>query len=127
MKFQTLVTINAVVALIYGICFVLVPSTVLSIYGVAEGSQQQMMSQFFGVSLIALGLIMWLIRKATDSTAQRAVVLSAFIANIVGVIVSLMGTLSGVMSAVGWTAVAIYFLLWLGYASIQFKKAPSAS
>ncbi len=126
MKFPTLLTINAVVALVYGICFVLVPSTVLSIYGIAEGPSQQLMSQFFGVALISLGLLSWFVKNVTDSSAQRAVVLSALIADIVGVIVALMGTLSGVMNSVGWTSVAIYFLLALGFASLQFGK-PAAS
>ena len=126
MKFQTLLTINAVVALVYGIAFVLVPSTVLSIYGITTGPGELIMSQFFGVALIALGLLTWLIRAVTDASAQRAVVLSALIADIIGVIVALMGTLSGVMNSVGWTSVAIYFLLALGFASLQFRK-PTAS
>ena len=126
MKFPTLLTINAVLGLVYGIAFVLVPSTVLSIYGITTGPGELLMSQFFGVALLALGLMSWFIRNVIDSSAQRAVVLSALIADVVGVIVSLMGTLSGVMNSVGWTSVAIYFLLALGFASLQFRK-PTAS
>jgi len=31
-----------------------------------------------------------------------------------------MGTLGGVMNSVGWSAVAVYFLLALGFAYFQF-------
>lgn len=44
----------------------------------------------------------------------------------IGLIVSLMGTLSGACNAVGWSAVAIYLVLALGYAYLQFMK-PSHS
>ena len=126
MKLSTLLVITAVVTLVYGVCFVLVPTTVLSIYGMTQGPGEALMSQYFGTSLIFAGLVAWLIRKVTDASAQRAVVLAFLITDVVGLIISLMGTLSGVMSSVGWTAVAIYFLLAVGYASFQFKK-PAAT
>jgi hypothetical protein len=44
---------------------------------------------------------------------------------VIGLIVSLMGTLSGVVNAVGWSAVLIYLVLAAGYAYFQFMK-PSA-
>lgn len=122
MKLSTLLVITAVVTLVYGICFVLVPTTVLSIYGMTQGPGEALMSQFFGTSLILAGLVAWFMRKVTDASAQRAVVLAFLITDVVGLIISLMGTLSGVMSSVGWTAVAIYFLLAVGYATFQFKK-----
>ena len=126
MKLSTLLVITAVVTLVYGVCFVLVPTTVLSIYGMAQGPGEALMSQYFGTSLIFAGLVAWLMRKVTDASARRAVVLAFLITDVVGLIISLMGTLSGVMSSVGWTAVAIYFLLAVGYALFQFKKPAAA-
>jgi membrane-bound ClpP family serine protease len=122
MKLSTLLVITAVVALIFGIFFVLVPTTVLSIYGVTQGPAEALMSQYFGTSLIFAGLVAWLMRKVTDASAQRAVVFGFLITDILGVIVSLIGTRSGVMNSVGWTVVVIYLLLAIGFASIQFKK-----
>jgi NAD/NADP transhydrogenase beta subunit len=126
MKLSNLMIINAIVALVYGIAFVLVPTTVLGLYGMTQGTSEALAGQFFGVTLIAIGLLTWFARKVTDSDAQRAIILSLLISDVIGVIVAVMGTVSGVMNSFGWSAVVIYLLLALGYAYFQFFK-PSAS
>ena len=126
MKLSNLLVVNAIVALVYGISFVLVPATVLSLYGMTQGTSEALAGQFFGVALIAIGLLTWFARNIADSDTQRAIVLALLISDVIGVIVAVLGTVSGVMSAVGWSAVGIYALLALGYAYLQFVK-PSAS
>ncbi len=126
MKLSNLLVVNAIVALAYGISFVLVPATVLSLYGMTQGTSEALAGQFFGVALIAIGLLTWFARNIADSDTQRAIVLALLISDVIGVIVAVLGTVSGVMSAVGWSAVGIYVLLALGYAYFQFVK-PSAS
>lgn len=125
MKFKTVFIIHAVVALAYGICFELASTLVLSIYGVTQGPGEILMARYFGVALIAIGLVCWLARDVTDSKAQQAMILALLVSNIIGAIVSVQGTLSGVMSAVGWSAVGIYVLLTLGVASLlKGAKSP---
>ncbi len=122
MKLRTILTLNGIVASAYGISFLLVPSTVLSIYGVTQGPAEQLMGQFFGVALIGIGLLTWLAKEVTEVSTQRAMILALLISNLAGVIVSVLGTLSDVMSAVGWSAVVIYVVFGLGYGYFQFVK-----
>lgn len=126
MKLSNLLVINTIVALLYGISFVLVPATVLSIYGVTQGPAVELLGQYFGVALIGIGLLTWFARNVADSEAQRAIILALLISDVIGVIVSVLGTVSGVMNVVGWSAVGIYVLLALGFGYFQFVK-PSAS
>src|SRR3990172_1180494 len=126
MKYRNLLVVNAVVALLYGIGLVLLPSTVLSLYGVTPGPAVNLASQLFGVELLHVGLICWFARNVSDSPAQRAIILASLIGQVFGLIVALMGTLSGVFNVVGWSAVAIYLLLGLGYAYLQFMKPSHA-
>jgi len=126
MKLSNLFIVNAVIALGYGISLVLVPATVLSLHGMTQGPSERLAGQFFGAALIALGLLTWFARNAADSEARRAIVLAQSISTAIGVIVGVLGTLSGVMNAVGWLGVGLYLLLALGYGYFQFLK-PSAS
>lgn len=126
MKLGNLLVLNAVVALAFGIGFVLLPATVLTLYGVTPGPGVNLAGQYFGVELIAVGLLSWFAKGVSDSAAQRAIILAFLIADVIGLIVSIMGTLSGVFSAVGWSAVAIYLVLSLGYAYFQFMKQGSS-
>ena len=84
------------------------------------------MAQFFGSALIAIGLLTWLSRNVADSEAQGAIILALLIANVIGIVVSVLGTVSGPMNALGWLGAAVYALLALGYAYFQFVK-PGAS
>jgi len=126
MRLSSFLIFNAVIALVFGIGFVLVPGTMATLYGMTAGPEVNLAGQFFGVELIAVGLLCWLARNVSDSAAQRAMILAFLIADVIGLIVSIMGTLSGVFNAVGWSAVVIYLVLSLGFAYFQFMK-PSAS
>ena len=126
MRLSSFLILSAILALVFGIGFVLVPGTMGTLYGMTPGPDVNLAGQFFGVELIAVGLLCWLARAVSDSAAQHAMILAFLIADVIGLIVSLMGTLSGVFNAVGWSAVVIYLLLSLGYAYFQFMK-PSAS
>ena len=126
MKLSNLLVVNTIVCLVYGIILVLTPATMLSLHGITQGPGEKLMAQYFGSALIAIGLLTWFARNVADSEAQRAIILALLISDVIGVIVSVLGTVSGVMNAVGWSAVGIYLLLALGYAYFQFMK-PSAS
>jgi hypothetical protein len=122
MRFRTLLIINAVIALGYAIGLLVLPETILSIHGITQGSAEVLMARFFGVTLLAIGLLTWLARDVTAADTLRAIAIALLISDIVGATVSAQGTLSGVMSAVGWSAFALYVLLGLGYAYILFVK-----
>jgi hypothetical protein len=122
MKLKTLFMINTVIAIVYGICFVLIPTRVLLIYGLTAGAGEVLMGQYFGVALIGIGLITWLVKNVTERNATGAVILALLISDVIGLIISVIGTISGVMNTFGWSAVIIYLFLTIGFAYFQFKK-----
>ena len=123
MKLKTLMIINTVVAIVFGVTFVIVPAHVYSLYGVTTNEQLIYMGQLFGGTLIGFALLTWMARNATDSDARRAIVYALFTADCLGFVVALMGQISNVVNALGWTTVVIYFLLALGFGYFQFFKA----
>ena len=119
MRLRTLLAANAVVSGASGICAVLIPAPVLSLYGVVPGPAVMLMAQYAGLGSIAIASIAWLTRDVQDPRARRAVILALLIAHAVGVVISVLGTLSGVMD-VGWPVIAIYLFFASGYAFFQF-------
>jgi hypothetical protein len=122
MKIRNLFVLNAVLAFGFGVGFVLIPGTMLDLYGMAQSPSANLAGQLFGVELIAVGLLCWLVRDVQDVGALRGITLALLIADVVGLIVVLIGTLSGVMGAMGWSGVAIYLVLAAGYAYFRFVK-----
>jgi hypothetical protein len=119
MKLRTFLMIASVVALAYALALILLPATTLSIYGFGIGAGEKLLSQFFGVEMLAVGLIMWLAKDLTGASV-RPVITGSMIANTVGAVVSILGTLSGVMRTAGWSAVFIYVVMGLGFAYFHF-------
>lgn len=122
MKLSHVFIFNTIVALAYGIGGLVIPATILGWHGMSQGPTEVLLGQFFGVSLIGIGLVTLLARNVADPQALDAITLGLLISDVIGLVVSLMGVLGGVMNAVGWGAVAIYVLLTLGYGYFRFFK-----
>jgi hypothetical protein len=117
MRTNAVFSVAGILALAFGLSFLLVPATVLPMYGVSPDPATVLMSRFFGVALVQLGLALYLVRDIRDPVAVRALALAGVVGSGCGVVVALLGVLSGVTNALGWSTVAIYAFLLFGYAS----------
>jgi uncharacterized membrane protein YfcA len=126
MRLNTLLTIAAVIAAVFGIGFVIASGPLLSIYGITLDKAGTVVAQLFGALLIGIALLNWLARNVTDPEAQRAIVLGNLAGDVIGFVVILLGQLAGIANTLGWINVAIYLLLTLGFAYIQFMASRTA-
>ena len=122
MKLRTLMVIKSIITVVFGIGFVVVPVRVMSYYGVTLDPAGAYMTRLFGAAFIVIGLLLWYGRKDAGSPALKAIVLGVFIGDIVGFVLALQAQLLGIVNALGWLTVAIYFFLVLGFGYFLFKK-----
>jgi hypothetical protein len=120
MRFSTLVVLAGLLALAFCLGFLLVPDLVLGHYGVTTDAGGLLMARFFAASLIQLGLVLLLLREVQDSSTQRAVALGSAVGSLAGLAVAVLGQVGHIVNALGWSSVAIYGLLLLGYARYAF-------
>lgn len=113
---------KAVIVLVFGIGFVILPETLLSFYGTSVGQGGILMSRLFGQAFILLGILLWFARNTTESTTQRAFVLAVFVGDVIGFIITLMGQLSNTMNVLGWLNVALYLVLALGFGYFLIRR-----
>ena len=121
MSFRHLLTVNAILFLPFGVGFLIIPSMLLSLYGASPEPATALTAQLYGGLLIAIGLLCWLSRGVTDAQALRAMQLSFMIGYAINGIVHARGTVTGVLNALGWSAVLLYLLLTVGYAFHFFQ------
>lgn len=126
MKLRTFLIINAIIMLCQGAYAMLLPAIVLSQYGVSRGPVESFMAQYAGMGTFVMGLLALFSRDITDHKAQRAVILTLLIANVIGITISVVGMISGVIGVSGWLVVGFYLFFVLGYAYFLFMK-PGAS
>ncbi len=127
MPLRTLLLLAGVIALVFGLGFLFLPRPMLALYGVPADPTIVLMSRFFGAALVQLGLVLYLIRDVGDPRTQRGVVIGSFIGSLAGLVVALTGQFWNLVNEFGWTSVAIYGLLTLGYGSYVFGRPPSAT
>jgi hypothetical protein len=123
MSVKVFLAIGAAIAILYGIAFVLAPAFVLATYGMTTEASTVLSARYFGLTLLGLGLIVWLVRETSDRTALRGLLSGLSVQSVIGVLVSIWGTLAGTMNAMGWSAVLIYAVLMAGYLYYRFADS----
>ena len=122
MSLSLLMTANAIVAAVFGLAFVIAPGQAASLYGIAADAQFRYLAQLFGSALVGFAVLTWAARTAQASDARKAIVLALFISDSLGFVLALLGQIGGVMNSFGWSTVAIYLILALGFGYFQFLR-----
>jgi len=119
---KILIIIMAIMSLVWGIGFILIPKFFWSLYGINLDSQGVYMSRQLGTLFVMLGLILWFAKEDKGSVALHAIILGLFIGNALGFILGLIGQLTVEISALGWVGVLSYLLLALGFGYTLLRK-----
>ena len=119
MNVRIFLSISAVIAILYGLGFVLFPAGIATLYGVNLDPVGVYVAQLFGAALLGLGIINW---SARDAREMDGVLLGNLVANATGFLVTLFGQIgqaSGI-NALGWFTVILYLFLAVGHGYFRF-------
>jgi hypothetical protein len=83
MTIKTFFAIIAVLALVHGVGFVLMPEQLAASYGMATSASTLLMARLFGAALLGLGLIFWFARDGS-SESVRGVLIATIVGDTVG-------------------------------------------
>jgi hypothetical protein len=119
-------TIIAVLALVHGVGFVLLPEQVAASYGMATSASTVLMARLFGAALVGLGLIFWFSPDGS-SESVRSVFIATIIGNTIGLIVVVLGTTAGTLNSMGWIAALIYLFGAAGSGYFVMARSPQPS
>jgi hypothetical protein len=85
-KLANLFTVNALIAALFGIAFLVAPVQVLATYGVTVTPGTAVVSRLFGAALFGYGVLTWRVRAAAPSDALRSIVLALCVGDGLGFI-----------------------------------------
>ncbi len=122
MQLRHFLSVVGVVAVLFGLAFVLAPAQALEPYGVSLGAAGLGITRLMGAAFIGIGIIAWFARNAGESPARRAILIGFLIGETVGFVVSLINQFQGLANNLGWSTVAIYGVFALGFAYFLFVK-----
>ena len=123
MRLTLTLTVTAIGSLLFGLAYLLVPNSLVSLYGLTLDPSSQY-PRFFGSALVGFATVLWLSRKVTSGPALRAILVGSFVASFTGLVVAIIQALDPVGNALQWSTVVIYFLLSLGFGDFVFRTPP---
>ena len=126
MKFNTFLAIAAVLAVLYGLGFLLIPAQTLGLYGITLDENGLFVARYLGSAFLGVAVITWMARNLTAREALRPVILGDFVISLTGLVVAVWDVFAGDGNALSWATVVIYLFLALGFAYVQFVASPSS-
>ena len=124
MTFKTLLLIKAVVCLSFGVLLVFFPGFLLGILGASLTAPGVFLGREYGANMLGTMFLMWFARDLGDTPARQPILIYLFIYDAIGLVVTTINTLAGVLNVLGWGIVAVYLLITLfsGYLLLQGRK-----
>ena len=112
---KTFFLITAVLTMLLGIAWVLLPQTMLESWGAYSNEIGEYMGRRYGAMFFGYSIIFWLVRSAGPSPMRRAILAGGVVATSVMAVLSLVGVLGGVVGPLMYSTVAIEALLAAGF------------
>jgi len=84
MKLTTYLVIAGAVTILFGLELLLVPGFALRQYAIPTDPHNLMQARYFGGTLLAFGLVIWLARGTRDDVVLRAILQASIVGNVLG-------------------------------------------
>ena len=125
MKHRTLFIVGAILLLIYGLLWFVLPAVGLNLHGhdVTTTDLASVITRYWGSAYIAIAVILWMAKEAdADSIGVRAIITGGFVMLVLGLLAAINDVLYGGPNAVIWVAVALYVIFGIWFGVLLFKK-----
>jgi len=125
MSYKFLFVLSAIVAVVFGLGFLIVPDQVLPFFGTTDAIEAtRWASRFFGFASFAFGLVLWFAKDVSEPKVQRNLGFAMLVVSVVGFLLSIAGTMASnaVIRTNTWVPIALFALSGLGYAFMIFIK-----
>jgi len=122
MSLKLWMTIKAIIVVLFGLGFLLIPATMGTLFGTSTDETGLLLGRFFGMAWIFEAILLWLAKNFPWPEAQK-IVIAIVISNVIGLVLSLMAVLGGLFSGImGWLAVFLFLIFVLVFAYFLFIK-----
>jgi hypothetical protein len=122
MKNRTMLSIHAVISVLPGLSFLMLPGMVLDPFGVDKYAETRLISEVIGTALLGLGVLLWFARDVAEADLRKGMGIAVLIGAAAGLIVPAMGPTSGILLSNWRLAMLIYTSLGVANVYLVFQK-----
>ena len=125
MNLKMVFTLQAIVALFFGLALISAPTWLLSQYGVTAHYDGLILSRLFGAALLTICFVCLYMSREPDSATLTAVTKALCFGSALALLVHLHQQLTTTIGPLGWFSVVLFACFTAGYARFAFSKVPS--
>jgi hypothetical protein len=122
MKLNMFLMIATVVAGVFGLAFLIVPAELVALYGPRLNPAGIVVGRIAGSTILAFAIVYWGARSGKGADALKAVLVAACVSNGLDALIMAHASWTGIVNAMGWSAVVINGVLALGFAYFAWSK-----
>lgn len=111
-----------VVAAVFGLAFLVVPSQLVALYGVTLTPQSEVIARIAGSVILGFAIVFWGARDGDAVEALKAAMIGGLVANALDALILLHATVTGLLNGLGWLQVLINGALAVGFWYFTFGK-----
>jgi len=131
MNIRNLAIVTALVALVNGLTWLLVPAQFTAPLGIELPEGGLLVTRMLGAHVLSLAVIDWFarndLRGGGRPGAERGIVLANVLLPAVTIVLFVVAILGGIVSAFGWATVALLAILAIGWTYFGLlRQAPPA-
>ena len=127
MKLSNFMLIATIIAAVFGVAFLIVPSELVALYGVKLTPATEVIARIAGSSILGFAIVFWGAHEAKATDALKAVMVAGVVSNGLDALILLHATASGLLNSYGWAQGIVNGLLALGFAYFAFPKPKRAA
>jgi hypothetical protein len=124
MTFRTLLIVKAAVCLVFGLFLLLAPGMLLNLLGTALNDGGAFTAREYGAALIGTLLLTWFAKDVKAADARGAILLDLLVYDAIGMVVTFLVVLSGVLNVLALGIVIVYLFFTLGSGYLLLKERP---
>lgn len=124
MTFRMLLLIKAAVCLVFGLSLLLAPGMLLNLLGTALNDGGTFTAREYGAALIGTLLLTWFAKDVKAADARGAILLDLLIYDLIGMVVTSLAVLSGVLNVLAWAIVVVYLFFTAGSGYLLLTERP---
>ncbi len=124
LTFKNMVMAQAVILLLYGIGFILMPGDLLDLYDVSLTDNGDFITKLWGAAFISIAIMVWAIRDMEFSDIRKNISIGQIVGSGLGALLSLMDRFDDNTdaNALEWLNVILYGAFAVGYAYFTFME-----
>ncbi len=120
MNIKAQMTAIGILGIVFGLAYLVAPATLLGFFGLQASPAAAYAARFFGGSAIGWGVLGLTARGVPGRAGLGAIAGAFFLTFLIGMVLTVWGTIAGIMNGYGWIGAALFAALTLAMGTYRF-------